>query len=160
MKKILTVYFSHSGNTRKIAEQIQTKLGGDLFEIQTVDPYPRDYNACVDQAKREIAAGHKPTLKNKPPAIKDYDVIFIGSPVWWYTVAPAVNTFLAENDFTGKTIAPFCTHEGSGLSKCATDIAAQAPGAVVTEGVAFRGSRVAAASGELGQWLRQIKIKE
>lgn len=160
MKKVLTVYFSHSGNTRKIAEQIQAKVGGDVFELQTVDPYPRDYNACVNQAKQEIADGHKPTLKSKLPNITDYDIVFIGSPVWWYTVAPPVSTFLSEYDLSGKTVAPFCTHEGSGLSKCATDIAKQAPDAVVTEGIAFRGSRVAAASGELDQWLRQINVTE
>ncbi len=158
MKKNLIVYFSHSGNTREIAERIQAKVGGEIFELQTVDPYPTDYNACVDQAKREIAAGHKPALKNKPPNIADYDTVFIGSPVWWYTVAPPVSTFLSEHDLSGKTIAPFCTHEGSGLSKCAVDIAKQAPGAAVTDGVAFRGGRVSSSQKELEEWLRKIAI--
>ena len=119
-KKILVAYFSHSGNTREIANQIHKILGGNIFEIQTVKPYPNDYNAVVNQARQELDSDYKPALKTKIENIKPYDLVFIGYPVWWGTFPAPVKTFLSEYDFSGKTIAPFCTHEGSGLGRSAT----------------------------------------
>lgn len=159
MKNILIAYFSHSGNIRNLAEQIREILAGEIYEIQPVDPYPGEYNACVEQAKREVAQGYKPELKGDPIDISQYEVVFIGSPVWWYTVAPPVASFLSENDFSGKNIAPFCTHEGSGLSKCATDIARMCPKATVLEGAAFRGSRSGNVGKELTNWIERIKVR-
>src|SRR5664280_1274150 len=115
MKKILVAYFSHSGNTREIANQIHKSVGGDFFEIQAVKPYPDDYDAVVKQATQELNSGHKPALKIKMENIKSYDLIFIGYPNWCSTVPAPVRAFLSEYDFSGKTIIPFCTHEGSGL---------------------------------------------
>jgi flavodoxin len=114
-KKILVAYFSHSGNTREIANQIHKSADGDIFEIQSVNPYPHDYDAVVEQAKQELKSGHKPALKTKMENIKSYDLGFIGYPIWWGTFPAPVKTFLSEYDFSGKTIVPFCTHEGSGL---------------------------------------------
>lgn len=133
MTKILIAYYSWSGNTKTVAQEIQKIVGGDLYEIEAVDAYPKNYNACVDQAKQEIASEYKPKLKPNSIDTSQYDTIFLGSPVWWYTVAPPIATFLSENDFSGKRIAPFCTHGGCGLSKCATDIAKMSPKATVLE---------------------------
>ena len=115
-KKVLVAYFSHSGNTRAVAERIAAATGADLFEIVPQKPYPAEYRAVVDQARREIAADYRPALKTDLPDAGRYDVIYIGSPCWWSTVAPPVATFLAAHDFTGKTLIPFMTHEGKPTS--------------------------------------------
>ena len=84
-KKVLVAYFSHSGNTREVARQIGEATGGDLFEIVPATPYPAEYQAVVDQGKKEIAAGVRPALKNPVGDLSQYDVIFVGSPCWWAT---------------------------------------------------------------------------
>ena len=159
MSKILIAYYSYSGNTRKVARQIQKIVGGDLFEIQPVDDYPENYNACVEQAKKEIAEGYRPSLVGKLDDIGQYDTVFLGSPVWWYTVAPPVMTFLSEHDFSGKEISPFCTHGGSGLSKCQTDIAKACPKATVLNALALWGNKIGASHKELADWLHRIELK-
>ena len=109
--KVLMAYFSHSGNTRAMARQIAEATGGDLFEIVPAAAYPAEYGAVVDQAKKEIGGGVRPALKGRLPDVGAYDVIFVGSPCWWSTVAPPVATFLADCDWAGKTVVPFMTHE-------------------------------------------------
>jgi flavodoxin len=157
-KKILVAYFSHSGNTREIANQIHKSVGGDIFEIQAVKPYPHDYDAVVQQARQELDSGYKPELKTKVKNIKSYDLVFIGYPVWWGTFPAPVKTFLSEYDFSGKTIAPFCTHEGSGLGRSATDISKLCTKSTVLDGVAIRGRDVKTAQNKVSEWLRKIKI--
>jgi flavodoxin len=157
-KKVLVAYFSHSGNTREIANQIHKSVGGDIFEIQSVKPYPDDYDACVQQAKKELASGYKPELKTEAENIKSYDVIFIGYPDWWGTFPAPVKTFLSSYDFSGKIIAPFCTHEGSGLGNSAEDIIKLCPKSKLLNGLAIRGSTVKSAQDKVSEWLREIKI--
>ncbi len=157
-KKILVAYFSHSGNTREIANQIHKIVGGDIFEIQSVKPYPHDYDAVVEQARQELDSGYKPALKTKIENIKPYDLVFIGYPVWWGTFPAPVKTFLSEYDFSGKTIAPFCTHEGSSLGRSAADISKLCPKSALLNGVAIRGSVVKTAQNKVSEWLREIKI--
>jgi len=152
-KKILIAYFSHSGNTREIAKQIQKATGGDLFEIQPVDPYPNDYQAVVDQAKKEIKAGYKPALKAKAGDVCKYDVVFIGSPNWWSTIAPPVASFLASCDFTGKTVVPFITHGGGGMANCAKDVKKLCPKSDVLSGHSFNGGTVKDAQDEVSKWV-------
>ena len=96
-KKVLVAYFSHSGNTRAVAERIAAATGADLVEIVPQKPYPAEYRAVVDQARREIGADYRPALKTDLPDAGRYDVIYIGSPCWWSTVAPPVATFLAAD---------------------------------------------------------------
>jgi flavodoxin len=157
-KKILVVYFSHSGNTRVIAEDIQKATGADIFEIQPVNPYPSDYNAVVDQAKREINANYKPALKTKLDNIEKYDIIFVGSPNWWSTVAPPVATFLSSYNFDGKTIIPFITHEGSRMGRSVSDIQRLCPKSTVLEGLSIRGSSVNSANADVVNWLKKLNI--
>jgi len=157
-KKILVGYFSHSGNTREIANQIHKSVGCDVFEILTVKPYPHDYDAVVKQAKQELDSGYKPALKTKIENIKSYDLIFIGYPIWWSTIPAPVRTFLSEYDFSGKIIVPFCTHEGSGTGRSATDISKLCPKSSVLDGVAIRGRDVKTAQNKVSEWLRKIKI--
>jgi flavodoxin len=157
-KKVLVAYFSHSGNTREIANQIHKSAGGDIFEIQAVKPYPDDYNAVVERARQELDSGDKPALKTKIENIKSYDLVFIGYPNWWSTVPAPVRVFLSECDLSGKTIAPFCTHEGSGLGRSVADISKLCPKSTLLEGVAIRGSAVKTAQSKVSEWLKKIKI--
>jgi flavodoxin len=157
-KKILVAYFSHSGNAREIANQIHKSLGGDIFEIQTVKTYPHDYDAVVNQAKQELDSGYQPALKTKIENIKPYDLVFIGYPIWWGTFPAPVRTFLSEYDLSGKTIAPFCTHAGSGQGRSVTDILKLCPKSTILDGIAIRGRSVKTAQNEVSEWLRRIKI--
>lgn len=114
-KKVLVAYFSWGGNTRKAAEQIQAKTGGDLFEIRTVKPYPTEYKPTTEVAKKELEDNFRPELASKVNNMADYDVIMIGYPIWWHTAPMAVYTFMETYDLSGKTIIPFCTSGGSDI---------------------------------------------
>lgn len=113
MKKMLIAYYSWSnGNTRIIAEQLQKKTSADIIEIQTVTPYCGTYDEVVRQGQEEVERGYMPDIKPLSVNLSDYDVIAVGTPTWWYTMAPAVHTFLQENSFEGKTVIPFMTNGG------------------------------------------------
>ena len=159
-KKILVAYFSHSGNTRALADQIHKSAGDDSFEIQAVEPYPDDYDACVRQAKEELNSGHKPALKTKVENITSYDVVFIGYPIWWGTIPAPVRTLLSDYDFSGKTIVSFCTHEGTGLGRSVADISKLCPKSTLLEAVAIRGGDVKNAHNKVAEWLKKIKIAQ
>ncbi|HWQ70884.1 MAG TPA: flavodoxin [Desulfitobacteriaceae bacterium] len=157
---ILVAYFSHSGNTRIIANQIHEKVGGDIFEIVTVNPYPKDYDAVVDQAKQEQEDNYRPELATEVENMDSYDVVFIGYPNWWGTMPMPVFTFLEEYKFSGKTIIPFCTHEGSGLGRSVEDITELCPQSTILDGLAIRGSSVETAQDDVSEWLREIGMAE
>ena len=157
-KKMLIAYFSHTGNTREIANQIHNSIGGDIVEIQGVKRYPDDYEEHKKQAKEELASGYKPELKTKIGNIGLYDLILIGYPIWWGTFPAPVRTFLSEYDFSGKTIAPFCTHLGSGLGQSLADISKLCPKSAILDGLAVWGKDVKTAQNEVAEWLRKIDI--
>jgi len=108
--KVLIPYYSLTRNTKGIAEKIQEKTGGDLYEIKTVKTYPSEYIALTEEAKRELQSDDLPALKKSLPDMSSYDLILIGSPVWWYTVSTPVMSFLRQVDFAGKKVSAFCTH--------------------------------------------------
>ncbi len=113
MKKILTVYYSWSnGNTERIAKMLQEAVGGDIARIDTAIPYEGSYDDVVNQGQEEVQRGYEPELKPLDVNISDYDVIAVGTPTWWYTMAPAVHTFLHTENFAGKTVIPFMTNGG------------------------------------------------
>lgn len=113
MKKTLIVYYSVSnGNTKRIAEQMQQAIGADIARIETVTPYVGSYEDIVEQGQREVEQGYQPPVKPLQVELADYDVIAIGTPTWWYTMAPAVLSFLTAVDWHGKTVVPFQTHGG------------------------------------------------
>lgn len=155
-KKILVAYFSHSGNTKAIADQIHENVGGDIFEIKPVDSYPTNYNEVVDQAKKEQEENFRPKLATKVDNIDSYDVIFVGYPDWWGTMPMPVFTFLEQYNLSGKTIIPFCTHEGSGLGRSVDDIKKTCPQSTILEGLAVRGSNVSKANKDVLDWLKKI----
>lgn len=156
--KVLIVYYSRSGNTRDMAKQIQEKVGGDIVELQTVQPYPSEYKATTEQAKRELESNYFPPLSTKIENIGAYDVVFVGSPNWWSTMAMPVRTFLSENNLSEKTVVPFITHEGSGLGRSVADLKSFCPNATILEGLAVRGSRVNSSQDERTKWLNKLSI--
>jgi len=160
--KILVAYFSRTGNTEVIANLIHESVGGDIFKIVTVDPYPTDYNACVEQARKELESNYRPKLATRVENMESYDVIFLGYPNWCGTMPMAVFTFLEEYNFSGKTIIPFCTHEGSGLGNSVRDIARLCPNSTLLDGLAIRGSNVRSAQTQkdVADWLRKIGMAE
>lgn len=113
MKKMLIVYYSSdNGNTEKIAKRLQEATNADIERIDLKTPYSGTYEQVVEQGKKEIETKAKPELRPIEHNLSDYDVIAIGTPSWWYSMAPAVLTFITSNDFKGKTIIPFATSAG------------------------------------------------
>jgi flavodoxin len=160
-KKMLIVYYSHTGNTKYVAEKIKEITGGDLFEIQTVKTYPSQYSALTEEAKRELQEGDLPALKKGPPNMSSYDLILVGGPVWWYTVATPVMSFLKQADFAGKKVSAFCTHEG-GIGKYFPHFKEQARNAVVLEGLDLykpRQARKGEVDKALDTWLGKLRKK-
>jgi len=156
-RKVLIIYYSLSGNTRSIAEKIREKTGGALFEIETKRTYPAELTATYEEAKRELQSGDLPALKNSPPHMSPYDLILVGSPVWWYTVSTPVMRFLRQADFAGRKVAVFCTHEG-GPGKIFPHFKEQAKNGVVLEGIDFykpRQNRKGEVEKALDSWLKQ-----
>ena len=133
--KILIVYYSWSGNTKTMANEIKSIAGGDMFEIVPVEPYPDDYKMCIEQAKGEIKRNFRPKIIGEVKDFSKYDIIFVGSPNWWGTIAPPVATFLTQYNFSDKTIVPFCTHGGGGKQKVFTDMIKMLPTSKVLKGL-------------------------
>ncbi len=152
----LVVYFSRSGNTRKVAQLIHRQVGGDLVELKTLQPYPEDYDACVDQAKKEQEQQARPELATQIADMDRYRTIFVGYPNWWGTMPMALFTFFEKYDFSGKTIAPFCTHGGSRMGRSEDDIRRLCPKARVLRGLAVRGRSAASAGKDVEAWLGSI----
>ena len=132
--KVLIIYYSLTGNTKMISEKIREKTGGDLFAIETVKTYPSEYSALIEEAKRELQNNDLPALRKSPPELSQYDLILVGSPVWWYTVSTPVMSLLKQANFSGKMVSVFCTHEG-GIGKTFPHFKEQARNAVVLEGI-------------------------
>ena len=157
---ILVVYFTRSGNTREIANLIHREVGGVIHEIQPQVPYPKSYDAVVDQAGKEIKAGYKPALQSTLDHVESYDTIFVGSPNWWSTIAPPVATFLSQYDLAGKTIVPFCTHGGGGLARIAQDIARLCPHSTILGSFEIYESETGNAQARVAAWLRNIGMTQ
>lgn len=169
MKKSIVIYFSHSGenyvngkiinlekgNTEVVAEKIQNLTDSDIFKIETLEKYPLNYYDTTEVVKKELKQNIKPALKNNKD-VSEYDVIYLGYPNWWGTMPMAIFNFLESSNMEGKIIAPFCTHEGSGLGRSTNDIQKLCPDSRVTKGLAIRGSEVSERDNEIKKWLNQI----
>lgn len=155
-RKVLVAFFSHSGNTRAVAQMIHEQVGGDLFEIESVAPYPKDYDATVDRARKEQDASARPKLARHLPGGR-YDVVFLGYPDWWGTMPMPVFTFLEETGcLAGTTVVPFCTHEGSGFGRSIEDLAKACPKARLVSGFSVRGKAARGSRSEVQAWLKRI----
>lgn len=141
------------GNTEKVAKMIVDITGGDLFKIEQKVPYSADYNTCIEQAKNDLQKKNRPEIVAVPD-LSEYEEIYLGFPNYWGTMPMAVYTVLEALDFNGKTIHPFCTHEGSGLSGTEKDIAGAAKGSKVEKGLAIQGSSVDRAKDTIERWVK------
>jgi len=156
-KKILIVYYSLQGNTREVAKIIQNVTGGDLFEIELKKPYSTvsSFTLGLIHAKMD----HKLELKNKVTNLQDYDIVFIGSPVWGYTLTSPIKSFLADHNLEGKTVVPFCTHKGN-TGKYFEKFAETCAGAEIINGKDFYNVKAgdrAALREEIDTWVQQIQ---
>ncbi len=167
--KALVAYFSHvgqnwvgggivnlvKGNTEVVAEYIRDITGADMFKIESKNEYPSNYDECTHVAKEEKAKDVRPTLKKLPAGdLSEYDVIFVGGPVWWGTYPMAVFTFLERYDLAGKIIMSFVTHEGSHLGECVDDVKELLKNSDVKPGLALYGSNVADSRTMIEKWIK------
>lgn len=142
------------GNTAFMAQVIQQTIGGDLFRIETVAPYPREHEALVDQAAQEQDAGARPALTTQIEDLDRYDVVFVGYPNWWYDMPMALYSFFDTYDFSGKTIIPFNVHNGSRFSGTIETIRQLEPNAtVIADGFTVSERDVAQAAPDVRAWL-------
>jgi len=155
--KSLVVYFSHSGNTKKIAEAISKKTNSDLFEITTAEEYSSNYDTVVELAQEEKNDQARPKLKSELSNLADYQTIYLGFPIWWGDMPMVLYSFLDEYDLSGKTIAPFCTHGGSGLSGTAKKIEREEPKATVHAGLEISDSSLDRSDSDIEQWVGNLK---
>lgn len=158
--KILIVYFSWGGNSRTLAGYAREITGGDIFEIVPAQPYPSQYRATTQQAREELDNNYLPEIKNKISNLSSYETIILVYPNWWGTIPQIVKRFLQDNDFSGKTIAPICTHEGSRMGRSVTDIKAICSNSTITEGLDVRGGNVGSARNTVRDWINKIGINK
>ena len=159
-QKSLVIYYSWSGTTQRLAQKIADYTKSDIAESHPLKAYPADYNDVAEQAKKEIETGFHPEIRDDLPNLKDYDVIYIGTPTWWYHMAPPLATYLEKHgaELAGKKIMPFCTNggqEGSTLD----DIAKAAPKATVGAGLSMPGGQVDSSGETIQKWVRQADKK-
>ena len=144
------------GNTQVVAEQIQKLAGADIFRLETVKEYAADYYECTQEAQEELNAKARPALKADID-ISKYDTIYLGWPCWWGTYPMCVATFLEAHDWSGKTVIPFTTHEGSGFGSGLRDLKAALPSATIGKGLSIQGSKVGTASKQIETFVSQNK---
>ena len=149
-----------SGNAQLLAEMAQKVTSGDLFFIETVGKYPADYRGTTDQAKTEQNEDARPELSSHVENMDEYDTVILIYPSWWGTLPQSVFTFLEEYDFSGKTILPLCTHEGSRLGRSESDIASICPDARLLDGLSVKGSDAGSAQTEVEEWISNSGILE
>jgi len=171
MSKVLIAFFSRNGqnyvngsiknllvgNTEVVAGMIKEIIGGDMFKIDTVKDYPADYTQATNVAKDELSAKARPELTAKVDNMDEYDTIVLGYPNWWGAMPMAVYTLLEEYDFSEKTILPYCTHEGSGLSGTEREIARECPKATVRGGLSILGTNAGSANKSVESWVNQYE---
>lgn len=164
---ILIAYFSRAGNnyvsgtiqnlkvgnTEVAANMTKDFTDGDLFKIQSLIAYSEDYSECIEQAKQDKKRNARPELKSYLENLDKYDTIYLGFPNYWNTMPMAVFTFLEKYDFNGKTIKPFCTHEGSGMGSSETDIKNLCKQAIIEKGLAIQGAKVNDSKSAISKWV-------
>ena len=141
------------GNTEIVCGILQKLIDADVFKIEMKEPYSPVYMTCIDEAKRDLRAKARPELVSLPDSLDSYDTIVLAYPNYWGTMPMAVFTFLEHFDFSGKTILPLCTNEGSGMGGSERDLKRSCPGAVVKSGLSITGSAASASEGSLRRWL-------
>lgn len=155
-KNALTIYYSRTGNTRIMADFVQELTSSDIVQIETVNAYPSEYRETTKVAKEELNSGYNPPLTTKVENMDAYDVVFVGSPCWWGTIAPPVISFLSEYNFSGKTVVPFMTHKGSRLGRTMDHVSELCPASTIMQGLALWGGSVSSNRSNVARWLRGL----
>ncbi len=152
--KVLVVYYSQTGNTKAVAQEIATKLGADMAEVEAVTPYDGDFEATIGRCMQEREAGIATEINPLTVNVADYDIIFVGAPVWFGVFAPPMLTFLNQVDLSGKKVVPFCTFGSGGLESSVKDFAKKQPNAEIMPGYGVRAARMEAMPKEIDQFLK------
>lgn len=154
----LVVYFSWSGNTENVAKSVQSQTDSDIFEIVPATSYSDDYDTVLDVAQEEQKENARPAISGSIENIDQYDVVYVGFPNWWGDMPMILYTFFDTYDLSGKTIAPFCTSGGSGLSGTVNEIKSLEPDAAVTEGLHIGSSSSSEPDDAVSQWLNDTGL--
>lgn len=154
ISKVLIVYFSHTGTTKGVSEYLHEVVGGDIIEIKPVNPYPVGYHDALDPAKQEQKDNARPEIANTIDDFDSYEVIYLGYPIWWGTTPMIINTFLESYDFSGKTVVPFATSGGTGISQSIKDIRSEIPDADVKDGLLVK------SNDDIIPWLQELGLYE
>lgn len=153
-QKKLVLYYSETGTTKTVAQELQKQLGADIEEIEAVEPYSGIFQETIQRGQREMQSGEMPALKPLKKKIADYDIIFLGYPIWFGTYANPIITLVKEQDFAGKTIVPFCTFGSGGLDSSVKNLAEKQPNAEILPGYGVRAARMAAVPAEVDNFLK------
>ena len=163
-KKSIVIYFSRAdenyevgyidkGNTEVIAEYIRDLTGAELFKVERKQPYAKDYSSCIIDAQREQDRDDRPELVKELSSIDEYEVVYVGAPVYWGGLPQPMFTQLEKLNWEGKIVRPFSTHEGSGLGNIPNQLKAICNGAEVLEGIAIQGAAVHSAKNKVENWI-------
>lgn len=156
--KSLIIYYSLSGNTKMAANLLHGLVGGDIMEIKTVRPYPDDFHAVVEQAREERRANFLPPIQPLDLTPQNYDTIYLGFPIWGNTIPQPVATFLSQNNLAGKTVIPFCTHDGYGVGRSFQAVSNHCPDARLLDGFDMLGANARNAQNLPVAWLNGLGI--
>ena len=159
-QKKLVLYYSETGTTKTVAQELQKQTGADIESIEAVVPYSGNFQETIQRGQREMQSGETPALKPLKSKIADYDVIFLGYPIWFGTYAMPIATLVKENDFAGTVLVPFCTFGSGGLNTSADALKKALPKAKIQTGYGVRTARVAAAEKELDRFLKENGYKK
>ena len=159
-QKVLVLFYSETGTTKMVAEEIQKQIGADIESIEAVEPYTGNFQETIQRGQREMQTGQLPALKPLTKKIADYDIIFLGYPIWFGTYANPIVTLVKEQDFAGKTVVPFCTFGSGGLNTSSANLKDALPKANIVKGYGVRTARVEAAEKELDRFLKENGYKE
>lgn len=149
-----------TGSTQFVAQLIQKQTDGDLYRMETATPYPRQHDALLRFAEKEQQTSARPSLKTPLPDLSDYDTIYVGYPIWWYTMPMVIYSLFEQNDFAGKTVIPFTTHGGSRLADSLRQIARMQPQArLVTRALSISRNDVSGPDvpAQVEQWVKQVQ---
>lgn len=156
--KILVAYFSWGGTTQRMAQEIVRQTGADLFRIEPVVPYPTEYTPCTEVALEEKNNDARPAIAATVENWADYDMVFIGCPVWWWTTPMIICTFAESYDFEGKTVVPFCTYASTYRDETLARIVELTPDAAHLTGEGLTSGRINEQN--ISSWLREIGLIE
>lgn len=156
--KILIAYFSHWGHSKEFAKLIQKITGGDLFEITTDHYYPIEHDPCSQQAHQEQLTDYRPHLTGHVKNINQYDVVFIGHPIWWYREPMIIRSFWEEYDFSGKTIVPFCTSGDVDIKNTEEDAKKFLPASKIAPGLRLSSYSISSNEAQVKQWISSLHI--